>query len=268
MGVILILACDLDRTLIYSSKFIENEDNYELVEVYEGREISFISKAAKETLRQIADEDIFVPVTTRTEAQFRRIFGLDDINIRYAIVANGGKILIDGIIDEEWDERVRAKVSKLELSFEDIKKILEADLDLENWLIEEKKAEDFFHYLIVDGESVPKEGLSMLAGRLSAKGWQLSLQGRKLYFIPKPISKEDALEYLMNKLGKDHYYAAGDSLLDQAMLERAKEGYYFKHGELYIQKKQIETLNLCEREGIHSAREFLEKYLKKRNPKN
>ena len=77
----------------------------------------------------IADEIkkrfLIVPTTTRTREQYERIFlgiGL----IKYALVCNGGVLLVDGKVDEEW-----YKVSKNLIS-NSVDELLKAVLYLES----------------------------------------------------------------------------------------------------------------------------------------
>ena len=93
-----ILFTDLDNTLIYSRKtFIEDKIN---VEIYNGEEISFMSKYSNELLCKLSAHLLIVPITTRTYTQYKRI----NLGIlpEYVLCANGGILLKNGIISEEW----------------------------------------------------------------------------------------------------------------------------------------------------------------------
>ena len=71
----MMFASDLDGTLIYSKRrFGEETLNVSVrnVEVYNGREISFMTEKAIALLRELSDEMMFVPVTTRTVEQYNR----------------------------------------------------------------------------------------------------------------------------------------------------------------------------------------------------
>lgn len=85
---------DLDNTMIYSYKHdIGNEKR--CVEIYQGREISYVTDRTHELLRQVQDRVLFVPTTTRTTEQYRRIdLGIGPV--RYALTCNGGVLLVDG----------------------------------------------------------------------------------------------------------------------------------------------------------------------------
>lgn len=99
----MIYASDLDRTLIYSLSAIGvPEDTPGLVpaEVVDGRTVSYISQQALATLKELAAKIVFMPVTTRTIAQYRRINLFQETVIPdYAITSNGGNILVNGVVD-------------------------------------------------------------------------------------------------------------------------------------------------------------------------
>ena len=102
----MLFATDLDRTIIYSNKFVENYQTVSCVEHLDGREISYMSHRALELLAQAKTRcDIhLVPITTRSLAQFSRIIPLQDCP--YAVVANGGIILHKGQPLKVWQEHI------------------------------------------------------------------------------------------------------------------------------------------------------------------
>ena len=63
---------DLDNTLIYSVRHDVGEEKTG-VEVYEGREVSFMTNRSSSLLKRVKEHLLFVPTTTRTEEQYRRI---------------------------------------------------------------------------------------------------------------------------------------------------------------------------------------------------
>ena len=117
-----ILFTDLDNTLIYSRKtFIEDKIN---VEIYNGEEISFMSKYSNELLCKLSAHLLIVPITTRTYTQYKRI----NLGIlpEYVLCANGGILLKNGIISEEWYKKsldiVKDSASERKKAFDILKK--------------------------------------------------------------------------------------------------------------------------------------------------
>ena len=77
-----LVASDLDRTLIYSAAALalplpdERAPRLLCVEVYESQPLSYMTETAAALLAELGelgDEAVFVPTTTRTRQQYRRI---------------------------------------------------------------------------------------------------------------------------------------------------------------------------------------------------
>ena len=64
---------DLDRTLIYSKKFLKEDLKEVPIEKYEGEYISFMTEKSINLLREINEKNIFIPCTTRSIEQYERI---------------------------------------------------------------------------------------------------------------------------------------------------------------------------------------------------
>ena len=73
-----LVACDLDQTLIYSRSAFRLADGApapELlsVEQLDGEPLSYLTRRAAAGIRELALASTFVPVTTRTLEQYRRV---------------------------------------------------------------------------------------------------------------------------------------------------------------------------------------------------
>ncbi|MCT4605524.1 MAG: hypothetical protein N4A64_05350 [Marinisporobacter sp.] len=257
----MIFASDLDRTLIYSKKFVSNKDCIRLVEKKDHEEISFMTETAIEELKSVSEDMLFIPVTTRTIEQYKRIAIFEEISPKYAIVSNGGNILVNGEVDEEWHHLIQKKIKKDCLPLEEL--LLKFDeIASKEWLLRRRMADNLFTYCIVDGEKIPMEKLNAFIKWLELRNWKVSLQGRKLYFVPYCVCKWKALEYIKERENIDFIISAGDSLLDLPMLKKADIGIAPPHGEIYrIYKDTEETKNIIftEKEGISASEEILEK---------
>ncbi|AOC57864.1 MULTISPECIES: HAD family hydrolase [Bacillus] len=227
-------ASDLDRTLIYSHRVLdqyEYEGDYDLVEVLDERPLSYMSVETKKSLQTIHQLGWFIPVTTRTTAQYERItFFQQELQPEYAVTTNGGCILHHGKPLEDWqaivDERLKACMS--------VREMLRAisDLPVAAWVKRTRTAEGKFLYLIMKDEYLSHIPLAELKLWGEERGWQVSLQGRKLYFIPEPLNKWDAVAFLKERLELEYVYGAGDSLLDAGLIRQADMGFAPRHGEV------------------------------------
>lgn len=259
----MMFASDLDGTLIYSNRRLDEEPlpvPVRSVEVYNGREISFMTEKAIALLRELADEMMFVPVTTRTAEQYNRIsLFREEIRPTYAITCNGGVVLKDGNVDIYWQDYVRAKIDGSTASVEDVKRKIEETAG-SSWLEPIHVVDRFFVYMIIKPPLSP-ERFKEYSRWAAEYGWVFSVQGRKVYFIPSFINKWDAVNYVAEIEGKKTIYTAGDSNLDVCLIEQAKFGLIPRHGEAAV---NFGHLGLTQKTGILASEEIIETILSKR----
>ncbi|MFC4303112.1 HAD family hydrolase [Cohnella boryungensis] len=257
----MIFACDLDQTLIYSrnSRGECDEGTLVTVEYYEGAPLSYMTSRAFGLLQRLSQSLHFVPTTTRTVEQFERIHGLSDgIRSRYAIVSNGGKVLIDGRADLEWDALVREAVRREAASAAEIKgrfdQLVHAD-----WIIKERYWDELFYSIVVHRDLIPSGWMEELASRLAGSGWGCSLQGRKVYLVPNSVNKGAAVRYVKELAGAREIFAAGDSLLDESMLLIAEQAMAPAHGELFRKYGgRHSAIRFARHSGIEASEDILE----------
>ncbi|MGI5337828.1 HAD family hydrolase [Streptomyces sp. CA-181903] len=231
-----LVASDLDRTLVYSAAALRlgaddaRAPRLLCVEVYEGKPLSYVTETAAALLDGLARTGAFVPATTRTRAQYGRI-RLPGPVPRFAVCANGGEILVDGEPDTGWRERVRRAVAAECATLDEVRARLVATAD-PAWLLRERTAEDLFAYLVVDRERLPVAWVKELTEWAGERGWNVSLQGRKIYAVPRPVTKSAAVAEVARRTGATCVLSAGDSLLDADLLLTADRGWRPGHGEL------------------------------------
>jgi hypothetical protein len=260
-----LVASDLDRTLIYSSAALalsmpdEHAPRLLCVEVYEAKPLSYMTEAAGRLLVELADTVRFVPSTTRTRMQYRRI-SLPGRQPRYAICANGGHLLVDGHTDHDWNDEMRRRLADGSAPLEEVRAHLAATADPE-WLRKERVAEDLFAYLVVDRERLPAGWVKELAEWAEPRGWTVSLQGRKIYAVPKPLRKSAALAEVVRRTGAERVLAAGDSLLDADLLAAADTGWSPGHGELADTGWTAPHITALATVGVAAGEEILRRML-------
>ncbi|HEX4017861.1 MAG TPA: sucrose-6-phosphate hydrolase [Frankiaceae bacterium] len=247
-----LLACDLDQTLIYSRNAFRlppdaAPEELVTVEYLDGEPLSYLTRRAAEGLRELARAATLVPVTTRTLEQYQRVqLG---IPCPYAIAANGGHLLLGGTPDPDWTRRVRTRLAASGRSLEHVRALADELAAAGSWVRTIRDADGFFVYLVAhQRELIPD--LSALATRLESDGWTLSIQGRKVYFVPTALTKEAALEELLARTGAPQLVAAGDSLLDRGMLARAAVAIRPAHGELHDQGFLSAGMHVTARAGV------------------
>ncbi|GAA4366575.1 HAD family hydrolase [Paeniglutamicibacter cryotolerans] len=256
-----IVFSDLDRTLFFSlnALYLDGEDAdapaLRVAEIHEGRPIAYITVAAHELLGDLAATHHFVPVTTRTSAQYRRMLIPGPLP-RYAITGNGGTILRDGVVDGDWTARIDAILACSAAPLEEIARELRRE-EFAVWMLRLRDAEKRFLYAVVDRTAITAEVLDGLTDWCHERGWAVSLQGRKLYCVPHGITKHDALAEVALRLGGGPTLAAGDSLLDQGMLLAADRALRPAHGELESTGFTHGKLTVTTGRGVRAGEEIV-----------
>lgn len=211
-----VLHLDLDNTLIYSYKHdigIEKR----CVEVYQGREISFMTEQTCSALKQAAERFVLVPTTTRTLEQYGRIdLGIGPV--QYALACNGGILLNHGILDKQWYEESKRRIEECEEELKKAQAFLRSEKRRE---FELRFIEDLFLFTKCrEPEDVVKELSEMLDDRLV----DVFHNGIKVYVVPKALSKGKAVERFREVFDAPWVAAAGDSEFDVSMLRAADAG--------------------------------------------
>jgi hypothetical protein len=231
-----LIATDLDRTLIYSNAALaltmpdDQAPRLLCVEVNNGRPLSYVTERAAALIEELAATADLVPVTTRSRDQYRRVH-LPGPPPHHAVCANGGHILVDGRTDRDWHDRVRRSVAADCAPLTHVLDHLVRATD-PGWLRKARVAEDLFVYLVVERELLPDGWIKDLQVWAGERGWTVSLQGRKVYAVPRPLTKSAALAEIVRRTGATRVLAAGDSLLDADLLLAADKGWRPGHGEL------------------------------------
>ena len=222
----ILFACDLDNTLIHSHKHRREDDI--CIEIYEGREQSFISPRALDLLKKISEKILFIPVTTRSITQYRRIFWAEDFLPRYSVVANGA-YLLDGDKQENFLREV-ATPYETEIN----RQLASADKNI--FTIARIVDESFLFLRCRD--DIDPEGISF--------DTNLTVQhtGKKIYLFPPLLNKGEALKSLIKRFSPDKVIVAGDSAIDLPMLEVADVAFGKKNlrGENFIEFSDAEEL--------------------------
>jgi hypothetical protein len=258
-----LIASDLDRTLIYSRRFFDSmAPAGHCVEIYRDEPISYMTQTAVELLWQLSTQHLVVPVTTRTVAQYTRVT-LPGLPYRYAITSNGGTILVDGRPDIAWADEMAARIRDSGPPLAEILAELQTRIH-DSWVQNLRTADDLFCYLVVDEAALPTDFVSEWRLWCTPRGWTVSQQGRKIYTVPVPLCKSQAVAELHRRLTESGelpahapIVAAGDGALDAKLLELADAAIRPAHGELHSLDWQCAGLRVTADSGAVAAEEIL-----------
>lgn len=192
----ILFASDLDNTLIFSHKHRRPGDI--CVERFEGREQSFMTPRAFALLREVASTVDFLPVTTRSIEQYRRI--RLPVEPERAVTTNGGILLRNGIPDGSWllESQQLAQPYQAELAR------LYEELPGQDWCLRRKMVDGLYLFAVCQGDI--RTCAAAYRGRTPLV---VAPSGRKLYFFPPGLDKGAALKRLALP-----DICAGDSTLD------------------------------------------------------
>jgi hypothetical protein len=224
----ILLAADLDRTLIYSrtaARLGDPAGRAELVTVehHKGEPASFMTVTAAGLLARLP----VVPVTTRSLKQYGRV-RLPGPVPAFAVAGNGGHLLLNGEPDPLWAKHIEDRLGTVAALPEAIAELRR--LSRPEWRVRE--VDGLFTYAVLERATSARPVLAELQSWADGHGWTVSLQGRKLYLVPAPLTKSAAVAEIVGRTGAHTVLAAGDSLLDRDLLGYAHAGVHPGHGEL------------------------------------
>lgn len=256
----ILLGADLDRTLIYSRGALRTYGTagrtLVAVERHHDADSSWMTTRAADLLAAIDRAGtLVVPATTRTVKQFHRIT-LPGPARRFAIAANGGVLLVDDVPDPAWSDviaRATAAVAGLGEVWAHAEQICRPE-----WTKTLRTAEGLFCYAVLYRGLVPPGLVAETSAWARTRGWRVSLQGRKLYWVPETLSKGAAIAEVARRADAATVLAAGDSLLDADLLATADRAIMARHGELTSSGWTAPHVEVTTASGVLAGEQILE----------
>lgn len=204
------LVSDLDHTLIYS-----HQNTGLCVEYLDGRPLSFMTRRARSVLKQLSNHNCFhlIPCTLRSFEQTSRVEFIKEGLATTVICDNGYSIYNHGILDRQWDDKMRELIH-LDCNLELYQQLIES-IKLYNIPVNQVKSnrDAFYTVIFPDVETADNHTMEILRSTIH-NDFQVTQQGRKLYFIPKILNKSLAFAYLKAQHPNELFVAAGDSEID------------------------------------------------------
>lgn len=208
----IVIACDLDNTLIHSYKYKKDGDI--CIEWIDGEEQGFTDEKTFELLEEVRKNAEFVPVTTRSIEQFTRINWERDVCPEFAVTTNGAMLLKRGTKDSSWEDESKQLLENYRTELDDIL----AKLQEEDCYVRCRKVDEMYVYVSCkDGVDVDR----IVSYYSDKTKLNIAASGRKIYFLPPDFNKGSAIERLKACFKPEFIIAAGDSKIDIPMLEKA-----------------------------------------------
>lgn len=218
-------ASDLDDTLLYRMPVVGPGD---VVVDTPARGLPIgMTRAAQVLLNRLNRWGLFVPVTARAQVTYERI-DMPGGTPKWAAVAAGGVLLHHGKVDEQWRAKLIERAGDA-APLADMHRLLGTSPGLGEPRVIDSS------YVLADIED-PEQFAAVAAqvARTAADGgWGASAQHGKIHLFPKHVSKAAAVAEIAERSGAQWVAAAGDSLMDAPMLERADRALRPAAGELH-----------------------------------
>lgn len=235
--------CDLDGTLIHSYRECLNDGV--LVERYNGKPLSYMSRRAYESI-QVIPRNLLIPVTSRTKEQYNRISLYKDGGVpKYALLDNGGILLIDGKEDVQWKHEIQqyiwAELSRYKRITYEISKYGETKIQ-DELVIFVKPFSD-------------REKVLLQEYVKTCEGMQLFQHGNKLYVCSDKLTKGYAVGKLIKKYSIHNAIAAGDSIVDLTMIDHVSYGFFSKELETNVSEEYLHKIEFVDK--VHLAESVL-----------
>lgn len=207
----MIFFSDIDNTLVYSHNRKVKEPKV-VVEYLRGREQAYMTKNAYDYLKK-TNGTMFVPVTSRHVEQYKRLVPFVDgsFGVEYALLCNGGILLNNNMIHEEW---LNNTLYISERSLDEIDRCL----FLMNRMVSKNhihRVQPFFVYAV---SNETKRIMEFLQDELDDEKVFVWQDNRKVYCCSAEISKGNSVKRFIEFLGlKDICISAGDNIIDVSM---------------------------------------------------
>ena len=232
----ILFACDLDNTLFHSYK--NQAEGDVCVEYINGNPQSYMSSASIRMLHTICQSDRveFMPLTTRSIEQYRRIDFPDGCNPDYALVGNGTNLLVRDKIDVAWQQTSAC----IEKRYHDILMDIYQRCEKDSHFYLAKIVDGMFINAICETVSKLMDCANEYSVLAVENGLCANSSGRKLYIYPADFDKGESLSRFCDKFNFDGVLAAGDSTMDAGMLRYADAGISISSVLPYMQSVRLE----------------------------
>ena len=203
--------CDLDSTLIFSHRHEIGEKK--VVEFLKEKEQSYMQTHIYEMFKAVGKN--IIPLTSRTITQYNRI--IFPTMPRYALIDNGGILLVNGKIDEDWKNET----------------IISTSDDINNMKLIETKLNSFGEIIWQDGLVIflklrNEEDANYVIDLVKEYDLLYFEHGSKKYICSKFMNKGMAIKRFKEKFRVKTTYMAGDSMVDYATAPYVDELYLSK----------------------------------------
>lgn len=233
-----ILFLDLDDT-IFQTKRRNEKGIFEATVSEKKTSVSYMTKYQKiffDMLLEIENLKI-IPLTARMLEQYKRVTALENTDINEASLYFGGMILNAMEIDPHWDNIVKNKYKRLNLTLKELYDQVSKIIDKSSFRI---SILDGFYLSIKNKDPKNKEAMQLLfleVKKLINEEYFLHFNNNNIAIVPEFIGKNHTAQYFIEKYEPELTIGMGDSFSDLKFMDICD----FK---IIPSKSQIESLFL------------------------
>lgn len=248
------LFTDLDGTLLFSKRTLPEtlkEKECFKAESYGNGGYGLMEEKLVAFFEKWQQDNFLIPVTTRSMEQFER---LEDVwkrlPVPFALTSNGGNLYRNGVLDAEWNKAIRAELSEELVHREAVLAILHVILPEES-VRKVKDIDGLYYCVLVTERSWAPTFIDEVNAALAVYDWIGYFQHKKLYFLPKRLTKEYAMKKLLVELVEEvNCIGLGDTDMDQPMLLQCDKHLYFGESAAPLEKLVSHPYSLQEIQKI------------------
>lgn len=250
----MIFATDLDRTMIFSKRFLDRNNKNLTIGFKDGKGYSYFTKKQKQMLKDLETKIIIIPCTTRSKEEFERVPFFNECS--FAIYDNGASIKIGDDIDYQWQFIMQ---ENMRMCFKDLLE-KQQDLETKDFVIKEVKLVDNY-FLFSKTDNIDK-CRRYLEATLDKSKFYYSISSTKFYIFPNFISKKHALQYITDKIGDTDIIVAGDSDVDFQMIDLATKKSFIPLHDITKTISLPENVIIVKEKGLFSGEIILDNIYK------
>lgn len=208
----IILACDLDNTLIHSYKHYVCGDI--CIEHINGNEQGYMHRKTFESFQRLPQNVFLIPVTSRSVEQYNRIKWANAIFPKYALTTNGCILLNNDVIQQNWIVESNRRIAPFNLEYAELQDIISKTDGIERC----RMVDNIYLFARFSSSEYAQRAAHYLC---LCTNMEVICLNRKLYIFPSIANKGAAIDRLKQLFEPDVLICAGDSKVDVPMLQKA-----------------------------------------------
>ncbi|WP_321386833.1 hypothetical protein [uncultured Enterococcus sp.] len=233
------LFTDLDGTILFSKRTLPetlSEENCFKAESYGNGGYGLMENDLLVFFEEWQKDNYLIPITTRSTEQFERLNEVwKRLPVPFALTSNGGNLYRDGVLDEGWNKEVRIELTEELAHREAILAILKVILPEES-VRKIKDIDGLYYCVLVTERGWAPEFIQEVNAAVAVYDWIGYFQHKKLYFLPKNLSKEQAMKRLTAQLNIDGpIKGLGDTEMDLELLLQSDAHLFFGEPDMPVE---------------------------------